>query len=299
MRFNLVSNITNGVGLSQDYAMLRAALEARGHRVEGILYNQPPAGAPQADINIFLELATPQHFVLAREQWLVPNPEWFFGIELLPRFSRVLTKTQDGQQIFKRLARPAVTTFVGWRSRDLYQPELPRQRKFLHLAGKSQFKNTEAVLECWRRYQPAAELVLVGQHYRAQTPGVTCFHRLPDAQLAALMNECQFHLLPAAYEGWGHALHEALGVGAVLITSNAPPMNESPAALLVPTCARRTYNYGVLHKVTPQAVHDAVVRALAMPDDVVAQHRASARAAFLREGEDFERNLDSVLELTN
>ena len=34
MRFNLVSNLTNGVGLSQDYAILRAALEARGHQLD-------------------------------------------------------------------------------------------------------------------------------------------------------------------------------------------------------------------------------------------------------------------------
>src|ERR1035441_8126352 len=177
MRFNLVSNITNGVGLSQDYAILRAALEARGHHVDGVLYNQPPTSAPKADINVFLELVTPQHFVLAREQWLVPNPEWFFRGETLPHFSRILAKTKDGQQIFVRLTgdlQPKPTTsFLGWRSRDLYQPETPRQRKFLHISGKSQFKNTEAVLDCWHRFQPAAELLVVGQHYRSEISGVT------------------------------------------------------------------------------------------------------------------------------
>lgn len=298
MKFNVISNLANGVGLAQDYAILRSALEARGHEVHGVQFNAPvPQAMPPrgSDVNVFVEVVSAQHFPLAREQWFIPHPEWFFWDQLVARFSRVLTKTRDTQRIFAGLTNGR-SQYLGWRSRDLYRPEVSRRRKFLHLAGKSHLKNTEAVLECWHRFHPRAELVLVSEPYRSNgIPDVAHFHRVSDDELARLMNECLFHLMPAAYEGWGHALHEALGVGAVIITTDAPPMNEIPAAIFVPGCSTRKQNQAMLHSVSPEAVYAAVQAALAMSDEMVERERDRANAAFRRDIQEFNHNLDAIV----
>ena len=79
MVYNLISNLTNAVGLQKDYEFLREELEARGHVVNGIQFNAPPQDVIRADVNIFLEVVNPALFGWAHQQWAVPNPEWWFS----------------------------------------------------------------------------------------------------------------------------------------------------------------------------------------------------------------------------
>ena len=70
MRFNIISNLTNGVGLQRDYELLRTELKARGHEVQGVQFNAKPLVVPPADVNIFDELVVPAAFAAAKEQWV-------------------------------------------------------------------------------------------------------------------------------------------------------------------------------------------------------------------------------------
>ncbi|EQD67759.1 glycosyltransferase, partial [mine drainage metagenome] len=48
---------------------------------------------------------------------------------------------------------------------------------------------------------------------------------LDDAALQRLQNAHWFHLCPSETEGYGHYLVEAMGIGAVVLTTDAAPMN--------------------------------------------------------------------------
>lgn len=298
MRINIVTNLANGAGLQRDYELLRQLLTGRGHRVAGVQFNRPGA-ASAADVNIFLEVVTPELFRFARQQWAVPNPEWWFSGWPIKSFARVLAKTRDCERIFRALAGDRCQ-FIGWQARDLYQPEIKRERRFLHVAGKSLLKNTAAVLEAWKRFRIPARLTVISVNHMQQArgiPGVRCLMSVTDDVLAEEVNQTQYHLMPSAYEGYGHALHEALGVGAVILTTDAPPMSElgSPRELLIPSRAGDPHHQVSRREVSPEDIAAAVDRALALSDDEIAEYSRSARQNFVKESAEFVQRLDAVL----
>lgn len=287
MKFNIVSNISNGCGLQRDYELLKAELEDRGHAVCGVQFNRRILLCPAADVNIFLEVAEPAFFRFASQQWIVPNPEWWFrGWTSLP-WTRVLTKTLDAQRIFAGLYGERAT-YLGWRARDFYNPTTVRTPTFLHVAGKSHFKNTQAVVDASRIYQ--FPVTFVGEAH-AFGP------RVPDHEIARLMNTHQFHLMPSAYEGYGQVLHEAQGCGQIVLTTDAPPMNELRAAILIPPEPdAKPHHLGRLHRVTPEAIWTGVQRAVQLSADDQQWLSHAARVAFEGETKLFRQRLDALLE---
>lgn len=294
MNFNIISNISNGVGLERDYHLLRDELVSLGHAVAGISFRATDSRC-RADVNIFLEIVAPQMFSLARRQWLVPNPEWFFQRACISAFEKVLVKTKDAEGIFSGLSN-AETKYMGWMSRDLYDPNIGKQEAFIHVAGKSQFKNTAAVIECWTKYRIPAQLYLISENFTGKgAKNVTCLKRATDEELKTLMNMCQFHLMPSAAEGYGHALHEAFGVRSVVMTTNAAPMNECPAPVLVQPTGHKPNNLGALHYVTPESVYESVNHALRMDADERWCAGLDARAYFENENRGFSERLKSLV----
>ena len=286
MRFNIISNLINGVGLQQDYLLLKEALKKRGHAVHGVQFNQKPLVIPKADINIFLEVVTPLAFQAAQKQWIVPNPEWWFVTWDVFQWDMVLAKTRDCQRIFTKKVGETCQ-YLGWIARDMYRPEIPRERKFLHVAGKSQFKNTAAVVHGCQHARVG--VTVIGEHAK----GVRW--RVEEPELVRLMNSHFCHVMPSAYEGYGHVLHEALACGQIIITTDAPPMNEITPALLVPSVGSTPYHAGLLHKVEPLAIAHAVRDVLALSDEEIHRYREEARAQYLLEKQQFEEALDALV----
>jgi hypothetical protein len=113
------------------------------------------------------------------------------------------------------------------------------------------------------------------------------------------MSSCQFHLLPSAYEGFGHALHEAFGVKAVVITTDASPMNEVPAPILVASTSQKPYNFGMLKLVTPEDVYCAVNKALSLTNEECTVIGEQARQFFDQEVQKFSYNLEELCKSTS
>lgn len=286
MRFNIISNLTNGVGLQQDYTLLKQALEARGHDVRGVQFNDKPLRISPADINVFLEVVNPLAFKAAPKQWTVPNPEWWFaGWDVHP-WDLVLAKTRDCERLFT-VKFGQRCQYLGWLSRDLYLPDVKRERMFLHVAGKSRFKNSTAVLKAAQ--QTKLPLTVIGEHTGMLR------RRVPDLELARLMNSHFCHVMPSAYEGYGQVLHEALSCGQVIITTDAPPMHEVQPALLVPSHSTSLHHAGLLHTVTPEAVALAMRQAWSMSAQMVTTYRDDARAQYEAESFAFNKALDQLV----
>ena len=315
MRFNICSNIDNGVGLQADSYLLKDLLEGWGHSV-GLVHYKKSADIEQArpaDVNIFLEVIAYGIVAKARQNWLIPNPEWFAVWDHangLPQINRFLCKTRDAVRIFTELYGSDRVHHIGFESRDLWDPSVEKSRRFFHLAGQSRYKNSQAVAYAFAKFFDDSdpdirkELVFVGAYpeevqFARDHKNVKYIQRVSDKELKQLMNECLFHLIPSGAEGWGHAIHEGLGCGAVVITTNFPPMNEFSGVcqeLLVPYqrdvqefAARRAL-------VGAMEVRDAVEKAWKMTPAQIATASATARAYFLTQRAEFRAAFKAVVD---
>jgi hypothetical protein len=276
MKIAIISNIGNGIGLQVDYELLRDLLVSLGHEVTGIQYTDqnPPDGF---DVAIFLETLPPHMLHIAKQNWAFPNIEWLDpeGERILRQFDRIFAKTHEAyRQLSKRMSG---VQYVGFLARDKYDPSVPRKRQVLHVGGNGGYRNTNQVLEAWRScryYEGIPEdipLVVISNstyYQHEDTPGVVFHKRLDDAEIKRLQNESLYHLYPSSVEGYGHAMHEALSVGATLITTDAPPMNEIKHAVYIPTCGSTPHKCADLYEVNPADIRCAVNTALALPPSI-------------------------------
>lgn len=288
MRFNVISNLNNGAGLQQDVILLTEALEQRGHTVRGVQFNARPLSILAADVNIFLEVVTPLAFKAAAKQWAIPNPEWWFSRSGWDNYAwdLILAKTHDCERIFSDKVGSRCQ-YLGWTARDLFRPDVVRQRRFLHVAGKSRFKNSPAVITgCHLARVP---LTLIGEH----TGGVR--RRIADPELTRAMNTHFCHVMPSMYEGYGHILHEAQSAGQIIITTDAPPMNELTPAVLVPSVGRKEHHAGILHQVDGTGVAQAIQQVLDMTAETITRYQREARAMYQVEQIQFYQALDRLV----
>lgn len=304
---NIITSISNGAGLEKDANIFAALLQSLGHTPRLIGYDRPYAGLNySADINLFLEVMVAGMLNFAPVNFFMPNSEWydFNATECaLPRISQVLCKTHDCEMIWgKKLGR---TYYTGFESVDMSAniPVLNKDAAFLHLAGNSGTKNTDAVINCWRQYNPPYPITIVSRDpaIRVQCHGiknVTYSQRMPDEHVATALNSFRFHLMPSEYEGYGQGMHEALGCGGIVITTNAPPMTEFPGIpheLMVPSNGNHIRRLATCHRVSPEGVRDAVLKAVSLPPEQLVQLSLAARAGFESEREAFRARIARLL----
>jgi glycosyltransferase involved in cell wall biosynthesis len=315
----------NGFGLTKNLRLLEDALSAAGHRVtisairRGKLHKilRPLRARLQVlarralrrdprvhDVNLMIEHVRPDFAPLARHNVLMPHPEWFNARDraALGCVDRVFALTHHAQPIFERLGKRA--DYVGFTSEDRLDRAVPRERAFFHLAGRSANKGTQALLALWRKH-PEWPTLTVLQNPRSAQPGAPApnirhvIDYLDDAQLKRLQNAHRFHLCPSETEGFGHYLVEAMSIGAVTVTVDAPPMNEmitEQRGLRVAVARTGTQNLATTYFFDEAAMADAVQRAIAMDDAQLDRLGAAARAWYEENDRAFRQRISAAVE---
>lgn len=300
MKINLIAH-ENGYGLSRDVEIFDEVLHDLGHEA----YHLDPLHIPEllgtADANIFFEVVEPSCFAAAKHQVLIPNPEWPGSwISYMPRLHvwcktlsafETLTKLKmvidpaRGSEGFKQIE------YLGFTSRDRFDETVERKREFLHLAGHSSMRSTDVVLEAWLRNPKWPKLTVVWDEKKLsrfarefiEKPirNVEIYgYRLSGREVRELQNSCLFHLCPSECEGFGHYMNEALSVGAVVLSLNAPPMSEivppDVGHLIMPNGCRK-FRFVQRYSVLVDTLEAGVRHLLALP----VTPRVEARKLFL------------------
>jgi len=308
IRVNLIAR-DNGFGLSRNLHLLHDALAAadcevtvsgirRGAlrkvihplklRAGTLARRLTGRGAQRWDINLMLERVRPEYLATARRNVLMPHPEWFDDGDRgwLQRLDRAFMLTHHAAPLFEALGLK--TEYTGFTSEDRRDTTVPRERMFFHLAGRSANKGTETLLALWRRHPEWPRLTVL-QSPRSARPGPSApniVHRvdyIPDAELKRIQNAHRFHLCPSETEGFGHYLVEAMGVGAVVVTLDAPPMNEMvrpERGALVPFSRTGTQGLATTYFYDESAMERVIERLLATSDAELECMGAAARAWF-------------------
>jgi len=327
-RINLLA-WDNQRGLTHDIRLLSDTLAALGHEVhvtrlgphrqdgrwKGRLLRLRMAwqwlrsGGRQTrlyDANIALEHVRPAWLGLARLNLLVPNPEWLSprSQRYLKHFDAVLCKTQYASEVFR--AQGCRTLHIGFRGTDCFDRNIERQPSFLHLAGASRMKGTRRLLALWQRHPEWPKLVVL-QSASTATPlaapaPVNIEHRvgyLSDiGEIRRLQNSHLFHLCLSETEGWGHYLAEGMSCKAVVLTCDAPPMNElvdSSRGMLVKASEAGPFNLATRYHFDEAALEASVERLMAMSEDDRARLGEHARSWFESNEAAFAGRLDAAL----
>ncbi|MBS0375544.1 MAG: glycosyl transferase family 1 [Proteobacteria bacterium] len=321
-----VTAFENGVGNSRDLVLVVRALESLGHAVSVTRVSarsrrrrrsrlvllasdlrrwlaRRRGAAPPFDVNLMLEHVWPESLVLGAQNIVVPNPEWFDRGDrrLLARADRIWCKTGHALAAFASLGGP--TALIGFDSEDRFDPAVARERTFLHLAGKSRMKGTARLLAVWARHPEWPRLTVIHSRQAVFEPVAAAnigyeSHYLSDAELRTLQNRHQFHLCLSETEGWGHYIPEALSVGAIVLATDAAPMNEHVTAergLLVSCAVLGRQHLATTYAFDELALERAVAAALALDAAAAARLGRAARDWFLANQRGFAPRLGAAL----
>lgn len=298
----------NHYGLTRDIALLRAAVDKAGGNARHAPHNgrrlldRLMRKATAGDI-IHIERVFPGWFSAGTRNLLIPNQERFPRRHLgrLQGIDRVLAKTRHAEEIFSALGVP--TTYIGFTSEDRRDEAVEKDwNRFFHLAGGSTLKGTEDVLALWEAHPEWPELVLVQKAENAPSnvpANVTLLSgHIDDSELKRLQNNCGIHLCPSRAEGWGHHIVEALSVGAVVVTTDAPPMNEHvdvSCGVLVGAKRSEPRHLGRSFFVDREALAAAIEQLLAMPAAEKAKLGQGARRRYEEIDASFSKHLGEAV----
>jgi hypothetical protein len=331
----------NGGGLSRDIDILQGALRELGWTVAiNDKYRQsgnrtPTAQAlgrararfvrmmaarrlaePPFELNFHLESIYPEHFPVARRNVLIPNQE-FFPEPCRPHLGRideVWVKTRLAERLFQDLG--CRVRFLGWASLDRRLPNAQGSKAVtaLHIAGHSRAKGTEALVDVWRE-NPEWPLLRVLRRAHGYDGRVTPWRTTPSApnvqliadrmdeqMLVRMQNESALHICPSEAEGFGHIILEGMSVSSVVITTDAPPMNEmitGESGLLVSVDRSEPMSLGRRYFVNRNDLARQIRAALEMTDEQRDVLGRAARVRFEENNAAFRTRLKNYLELSS
>ncbi|WP_235679392.1 glycosyltransferase [Aquibium microcysteis] len=251
---------------------------------------------------VHLERVHPAWVTAGERNLLVPNQERFPRRQAhrLRDIDLVLAKTAHAAGIFSTLGRP--TRFIGFSGEDRRDLSVERDwSRFFHLAGGSTLKGTEDVVALWRRHPEWPQLVLVQKAGNAPgrlPPNVVLIQGyLSDAELRRHQNSCGIHLCPSRAEGWGHHIVEALSVGAVVVTTDGPPMNElvgPDCGVLVPVASTEPRHLGTCYHVDVAGLERSIETLIGLPDAAKEGLGAAARRRYEEMADGFAERMSGL-----
>lgn len=309
MRRVLIVSRNNRYGLSADALILKAALERLGLAASIATPRSRPLWdrlrrKQTADLVLHLERIFRSWTSAGALNAAVPNQERYprSHIGKLRRVDMVWAKTRHAEAIFSALG--CATRHIGFTSPDRGERGVAKRwDRFLHVAGGSTLKGTAGIVALWERHPEWPELVIVQKADNApkvNLANVRVVSRyLPDHELRRLQNECGVHLCTSSAEGWGHYILEGMSCASLVVTTDAPPMNEHirpGTGILIPYSGTEPRHLGTNFFFDSGKLEAAIAQLVRMPDDAKAAIGRNAALRFAEIDRAFPASLETALE---
>lgn len=296
-KINIISN-KNGVGLSQDVEVLQEELTKLGHQVS-FIEDKDLSTIQRADINVLIQPLNLQSMPFAERNYLIPNAEWcWYSAEELARFDRILCKTREAERIFLPLNSNSV--FMGFTCKDRFDSGIKKDFKApFHLVGKSTQKGTDLLVRAWWKNPQWPLLTLVKAEAAGYPSAKNIDYRygyLPFEELKTLQNRCGLHVCPSETEGFGYYIMEGLSTGAVVVTTDAPPMNEfvKDPRCLVGQERNEPMQWAVRYFVDPKKLDKTITDVLALSEEQLQEIGKRNREFYLENDRNFKLRVAEI-----
>jgi glycosyltransferase involved in cell wall biosynthesis len=262
------------------------------------------------DIQFHLELIQREQFYFGRVNFMLLNPE-FTDPNIFGKLSRnpvLLCKTMHASTLFSGY-EPSLE-YTGFTSPDRLRPWVEKSyRKFIHIAGKSDYKGTRTLVKVWSENPSWPELTVVWSPIDSYgkprqrlevAPNVRVINeRLTDEAIFRLINEHGVHLCPSETEGFGHYILEALSAASVVVTLDAPPMNElvsNDHGYLVEALPAGKQFMSTLYKPDIDSLKRILSTVMKTSVEDLAYKGQRAREWYLNNNRQFQTRLNSILQ---
>lgn len=259
---------------------------------------------PIYDVNLFVEEISEGWLSTARVNCLIPHQEWFTPRlrSLMPRIDWVLCKTSLACGLFREMG--CRTALTGFTTLDRYDPAVEKDfGACIHVAGSSLQKGTSTVNAVWAQHPewPTLRMFWYEPTARVQTaPNIDLTRQfLLERDIRFAQNRCGIHVCPSEAEGFGHYLVEAMSCGALVVTTDAPPMNElvrPDRGVLVGYDRTDPRGAGLNYYVDPVQLGTAMDRIWGMGVDERRTLGVEARSWFLENDRIFRQRFWEVLQ---
>ena len=290
MIINIYTSL-NGVGLQQDAEILKSVLSK--HTCYVMDYQKYQKCHTTGDYALHLEIPRYDEIEKNHINILIPNAEWF-DPKWLPKignFNMVFCKTRHAVEVFKRHHNNCI--YTGFTSQDLYDETIVKDKQLVHIEGKSMLKNTDNLISAYQLKPDLPKCFSISSRHTGKHNGLEFFERLQYNKLKVLLNACLIHICPSMYEGFGHYINEARSTGAVILTTDRPPMNEfiTDKRFLVEGQRARVHNLVPLFKVNPIDLSNKIQAVFNMDFEELKLLGMGNRKEFLRLDAVFKENL--------
>jgi len=297
LRIRIIATIDQ-FGRGKDYRILEEELIALGHEVQ---FLSPKSNIPDevVDVNLFLNEYRTGFIPFAHGNYFIPNPEWcYFDESYLKECNYILCRTKEVDRICKDIGLE--TYELGFTSCDYYQEDVKKAyHKPFHTIGMGIQKGTQELLNVWEKNPDFPKLTFLESRelYTTNAPNVDQQVRfVAQTDYIRLMNEHGLHIYPCHTEGYGHLILEAMSTGAVVITTDAPPMNEHirDSRFLVRWETKEQVQMATKYYADEKHLEEVIRSVLQMSEEELKEVGEQNREYYLKGREKFRENLKNL-----
>jgi hypothetical protein len=235
MRLNIISTHRNQTGLSQDADILHGIFAAVDKDVSVARIPHFYTHAPEAEVNVFLEVVNMSLLPFAAKNIWIPNPEWTYKTwkPYCAMFDEIWVKTHEAEEIFRSMTTTPVK-YIGWTSIDKGFTKKKNYSKAMVLVGKNIYRHPQMFLDACASLEDLPELHIPYDASRMEIkvpealqskvrlyPGT-----LKEKEYNAILEECGLAICLSGSEGFGHAVNEAMSSGCNLLLGDIVPFRE-------------------------------------------------------------------------
>ncbi len=261
-------------------------------------------GTKKKCMSLHLEVMMHRNIYLSPINILIPNQEWTaLNPLILEKTDIVWCKSKLSETIFSELGFS--TQYIGFQSIIDEIQDLNRQRKreFFTRIGMTKTRGSDQLVELWSKHPewPTLNMVIDESLQPSLTPHNVSYIRpiTDDKEYISLVNSYLFHIYVTEAEGFGHSIVESMSTGAVVLVTNAPPMNEyanDKNAIMINAVYAGQMKLSPRFKSSDAQIESAITKTLKMDDAELIQIRRNAININNQLAKKFVQQLESAVQ---